>query len=152
MLRRLSLAIAATAVLVSSTASAFAHPAGREFIDGHWVTQAQYGETWQGGLDSADYQFNDGSRVEFYTFNAFGGDCVDITMTSSNVDSFLLLRYGSWNGPTLSRNDDGAGGHDARIRTRLPRAASYYILVSTYGSGEHRGQYALTLNRDPRGC
>ncbi len=78
-----------------------------------------------------------------WSFYGIGGTRVTITMTSSEVDSFLEL----WSpaGAILTDDDDGAGFPNAQISSyRLPTSGTYVIVARSFGDvGE--GAYTLTL-------
>jgi hypothetical protein len=151
-MRRFAVAIAAAAVLVSSTTSAFASPDARVRVDGHWVTDVAYGETWRGTLNGVDERVSDGSRVEYFRFNGHRDDCAIIEMNSANIDSYLELRFGRPDVTALRTDDDSGRGYNARIRMRLPASGTYYVFAGSSGSGADYGQYAVSVNRDTRGC
>jgi hypothetical protein len=150
-MRRFILAIAVAAAFASSTVSAFAHPSEMVRVDGHWVTEAHYGQSWTGGLDRADETASDGSRVEWFRFQGRQGDCALITMQSRNIDSYLELRLDQPGGRTLQSDDDSGGGSNSRIRARLPFDGYYYIWVGSFGRGQDTGDYTLSLSR-VHGC
>jgi hypothetical protein len=52
----------------------------------------------------------------------------------------------------LRTNDDSGRGYNARIRMRLPASGTYYVFAGSSGSGADYGQYAVSVNRDTRGC
>lgn len=83
-----------------------------------------------------------GARDE-WSFYGTAGTRVTITMTSSDIDSFLEL----WSpgGSILTDDDDGAGFPNAQIASyRLPTTGTYIIVARAYGNhGE--GPYTLTL-------
>jgi hypothetical protein len=151
-MHRFAVAIAAAAVLVTSATSAFASPEARVRVDGHWVTEVGYGETWQGRLDGADERVTDGSRVEYFRFNGRRDDCVLVEMNSANIDSYLELRLRRPDITAMRTNDDGGRGYNARIRMHLPATATYYVFAGSSGAGADYGQYSISVNRDARGC
>src|SRR3954463_9116828 len=92
-MRRFVFALAAVAALVSAAPSASAAPNARVRVGDHWVTETSYGETWNGTLNQIDERVSDGSRVEYFRFHGNRNDCVVIDMTSTNIDSYLELRF-----------------------------------------------------------
>lgn len=86
----------------------------------------------------------DNSYVDAYTFEGKAGQQVVIEMTSSEVDSFLILL--APDGQGLAQDDDGGGGSNARlVVTELPLDGTYTVLANSYGPGE-TGRYNLRLN------
>lgn len=85
----------------------------------------------------------DNSYVDSYTFEGKAGQEVVIEMTSSEVDSFLILL--APDGQGLAQDDDGGGGSNARlVVTELPADGTYTVLANSYAPGE-TGRYNLRL-------
>lgn len=98
-----------------------------------------------GELAETDATLDDGSHFDVWTFHGTAGDRVTVTMTSTDLDSFLLLYQGSWEaGEYLAEDDDGAGMPDARISLTLPATGTYSVVANSYGGGE-TGRYELRL-------
>jgi hypothetical protein len=146
------LAIAAVATLATSVSTASAAPSARVRVGDHWVTEASYGDTWNGTLNQVDERVSDGSRVEYFRFHGNRNDCVVIDMTSNNIDSYLELRFDRPDGPTLRRNDDGGRGVNAHLVQRLTFPGTYYIFAGSSGSGADYGRYSLSVNRVQSAC
>ena len=138
------LALAAAAVLVGPAASVSAQTTT---VDGYSVYHTQYGRTHHRSLNGADIRLQDGSRGELFQFDGRRGDCALVTMTSSNIDSYLVLRSDRPFGPQISVDDDSGPALNSRIRVRLPRTGVYYITATSYGAGADYGQYSLMLDR-----
>ncbi|HSG46435.1 MAG TPA: caspase family protein [Longimicrobiales bacterium] len=103
------------------------------------------GEVAAGDLSASDPSLDDGSHFDVWTFHGNAGDRISVTMTSTDVDAFLLLYRGPWEtGEFLAENDDGAGMPDARIAMTLSATGTYSVVAGTYGEGE-TGRYALRL-------
>ena len=85
-----------------------------------------------------------GFHARFYRFTLGRAADVTIDMTSSNIDSYLVLRRGAnIRGSRLASDDDGGRGTDARITQRLG-AGTYTIEATSYSSG-NTGAFRLTL-------
>jgi hypothetical protein len=151
-MRRFVFALAAVAALVSAAPSASAAPNARVRVGDHWVTETTYGQTWNGTLNQVDERVSDGSRVEYFRFHGNRNDCVVIDMTSTNIDSYLELRFDRPEGPTLRTNDDGGRGVNARLVQRLTFGGEYYVFAGSSGSGADYGRYSLTVNRNQSAC
>ncbi|MBD2099674.1 trypsin-like peptidase domain-containing protein [Leptolyngbya sp. FACHB-261] len=98
------------------------------------------GRPIQGELSSGDGTLpDDGSFYDLYQFQGRAGQQITITMNSSQLDSYLILL-----GPNnaVVRDDDGAGGQNARIQVRLPADGTYSLLANTYEAGQS-GRYTL---------
>lgn len=88
-----------------------------------------------------------GNDVDFYRFNGRAGDAIVAEITSSALDTVLVLMDA--NGNVIAQDDDGGTGLLSRIATFLPAKGTYYLGVSTYpdtdfsGNGEGTGRYVL---------
>lgn len=100
-------------------------------------------------LTPDDRRFDDGSYYRMYQFAGDRGDTITAELRSPDFDAFLLLADPS--GTTLSRNDDGAGGCDARLTHVLPYSGRYRLYANTRFPGEV-GRFRLTLRRGAGGA
>lgn len=92
-------------------------------------------------LDATDdYLVEDNSYIDTYTFTGQAGQRVMITMSSQELDSYLILLDA--NGNSVAQDDDGAGNLDAQIAATLPADGTYTIYANSYGSGA-AGAYTL---------
>jgi serine protease Do len=82
----------------------------------------------------------DNSYFNAYIFEGRAGQSVSITMTSNQVDAYLILL--APDGSDLAQDDDSAGGTNARISVVLPTNGTYTILANSYAEGEV-GTYSL---------
>lgn len=85
----------------------------------------------------------DSSYYDAYTFQGSRGQQVEITMTSRQLDSYLILL--APNGTDLAQDDDGAGGTNSKIQVTLPEDGTYTILANSYAPWEV-GAYNLSLS------
>ena len=104
------------------------------------------GSSASGSLDTDDLAFDDGSFYDEWTYTGVGGESVTITMTSNDLDPFLLAFRGSSvaGGEYITEDDDGGGDLNARITVTLPASGTYTIAANTYAGGE-TGSYQLTV-------
>jgi hypothetical protein len=66
-------------------------------------------------------------------------------MTSSELDSYLLVFRGSLeDGEWMAEDDDSGGGMDASVTLTLPTAGVYTVAANTYGAGE-TGSYQISV-------
>jgi Reprolysin family propeptide./Reprolysin (M12B) family zinc metalloprotease./Calx-beta domain./Bacterial pre-peptidase C-terminal domain. len=116
-----------------------------------------FGQTATGTLESSDCESpvrGNGFFADRYTFDAFAGQKIFISLSSPNApdtDTFLTL-IGP-NGVVLLNDDDSGGLTNSRIpggNGLLPLGlpAQYTIEVTTFGAGS-TGPYALTLGVEP---
>ena len=84
----------------------------------------------------------DGSFFESHAMQGTEGQAITATLTSSAFDAYLVLM--DPDGNVLARDDDSAGGTDARVQATLPATGTYVFVVNTYGSGQ-TGRYTLTV-------
>lgn len=95
-----------------------------------------------GRLQDGDQRLDSGEYVDVWTFQGRAGQQVTVSMSSTEVDAYLMLR-----GPAgLSEwNDDRATGEtNARITVRLPADGTYRISATTYEPGES-GEYLISV-------
>jgi hypothetical protein len=151
-MRRSVLALAAAVVMAIPTASAFAQSFTPTVVqeDGASVTVAPIGTRTASSLsptNSVNERLSDGSRGEAFRLEGVQGDCVLITMRSSEFDPYLQVRSAPLKGAILASDDDSAGGRNAQIRYTLPSSGRYYITATSFGQGEATGRYELDLTR-----
>jgi serine protease Do len=97
----------------------------------------------EGMLDKdSDVHPSDSSYFNAYTFDGKAGQRVEIDMTSSEVDPYIILL--APDGQDLGHDDDGGGGSNARLTIALPADGTYTVLANTYQAGE-TGHYSLRL-------
>ncbi len=104
--------------------------------------QIRPGAPVSGSLAAGDSRLDSGEYVDTYQFRGRAGQRVTVRMTSSEVDSYVMVR-----GPAgfSEFNDDGPdGGTDAALTARLPADGDYRILATTYQPGES-GRYRLSI-------
>ncbi|MBD2579544.1 trypsin-like peptidase domain-containing protein [Oscillatoria sp. FACHB-1406] len=95
----------------------------------------------QGSLTQGDNVLSsDDTFFDIYSFAGKAGQSVDIAMTSTQVDAYLLL-VGP-DGEEIAQDDDSGGGSNARIVATLPEDGMYAIVANTYESQE-TGSYQL---------
>src|SRR5664279_1729955 len=82
-----------------------------------------------------------------YTLQADAGQAVNITLTSTAFDAYLVLKDAS--GSTLTENDDSDGTNAGILGFVLPAGGPYQIVAESYGqynnSGAETGDYSLTV-------
>jgi len=146
--RSLARLVALAALLVSSSALAMqplASPVyylvtAPELVDGVPVI---------GELTTASGRnFKDGSYLDVLVLRSGGQETVDVRVESDDFDVFLTLVSPA--GEVLDMNDyvqPGVGAFDAaRVRTFLPEAGAYLVVVSGYGPSD-LGRYTVTRTR-----
>ena len=95
----------------------------------------------QGRLDSnSSVLEDDNSYYARYTFEGKAGQRLVISMTSSDLDAYLILL--SPNGNDLGQDDNGAGGKNSKITVTLPEDGTYTVLANTHSAREI-GRYSL---------
>lgn len=109
----------------------------------------QAGERIEGYLSSSDPRLDGGEPFHLYTYEGRRGERISLTLGSGDFDSYLVLgtaggRHGV--GTVLARDDDGAGGRDARIELTLPESGSFVIRVNPLAGGT--GAYTLDVESD----
>ncbi|HEU4883417.1 MAG TPA: PPC domain-containing protein [Longimicrobium sp.] len=92
------------------------------------------GDRVRGRLSNSDTKLDNGAPFHLYTYQARRGERLTITLRSEDFDAYLVIgtrggRHGIGN--VVARDDDGAGGHDARLDVTLPTAGEYVIRVNS---------------------
>ena len=138
------LALAFGALTLVPATSAFAQSprtVAPVMVDGWPTYPAQYGGLYSGALSTADSQAQDGSRLQFWSFQGKAGDCVLVRMEATEFQPYLQVVRGT---PTGQRIAQGASPVRA---DGLPGDDSYFVKATSTGSGERLGQYTLSLDR-----
>lgn len=98
--------------------------------------------TFNGQLAAGDAQLTSGEFQDTWQITGRQGQTVRISMTSSDFDTYLMVR-----GPagTSADNDDRAQGDlNSEIVLTFPIDATYQIVATSYSPGE-TGSYSLTI-------
>ena len=144
-------AVVAILATVPAAGAQTATPASCQgrFVDGGaYLRTIRIGQTCQGSLTEVDYLSN-GRRGEAWEFDARQNDCVEITMRSREIDSFVGLYRPGPQVDRLAMDDDSAGNLDARMRSRLPVTGSY-LIAATSAVPNQTGSYTLSVARCSR--
>jgi len=118
-------------------------------VNGVPVTVTEVGMRSVSRLSAANadtVQLRDGSRGEFWTFDAAPGQCVSMTMRSEAFHPYLSLRTGAPEGGEVI-HDDGLSDTWATVSGRVSANETYYLLATSSGGGERQGQYTLAIER-----
>jgi len=110
------------------------------------ITQVlNIGDTIEASLASTDDTRPSGEYYHLWSFEGEEGDPVRVSMSSENLDTFLILST-----PTGLHvvNDDFQGGTDSVIHTVLPETGSYVVTTSSYASAD-TGEYELSVDSEP---
>ena len=110
------------------------------------------GQTINGALSSGSCLLNDGTYIDFYSFDGTAGQAVSVSLGSSAFDTYLYLI--DPDGNVLEENDDSGGSTDSRIPMdagvlTLPATGTYYIGVNSYDASV-TGAYTVSLNTDAK--
>lgn len=100
------------------------------------------GEPRDGLLEPGDDFSGDGPYQDRWTFEATASQRVRVEMSSTDVDSYLILL--GPDGRVVSTNDD-AMGRDAAITLRPDADGRYTVLATTYGDAPKVGAYRIGL-------
>lgn len=112
------------------------------------IQQLSYSATAVAGtISNSDIQTSAGDYLDAYWFAATAGDFVQIRMTSSDFDSFLILNADT--GDLLDFDDNSGGGSqglNALLSMSIPTSGNYILIASPFAPTV-TGSYMLTLNR-----
>lgn len=101
------------------------------------------GDGVRGSLSRDDNILNsDNSFFDVYSFEGKAGERVDISMSSSEVDAYLILVGPG--GREVAQDDDSGGGTNARIIATLPADGTYLVVANSYEAGQS-GNYNLQV-------
>jgi hypothetical protein len=109
--------------------------------------RTRVGEQVAGELTESDTQLEDGSHYQDWLFTAGKDETIEIQLSSNDFDPYLIA--GQWMDEKFfefARDDDGAGGKNARLVIITPVAGDYLIRVNTFGLLQ-LGKYQLQLRR-----
>src|SRR6185503_10569922 len=106
------------------------------------------GEPVTGTLSEASGVLSDQTPFDLYAFEGRPGQYVNLTLTSGDFDSFLVLV--DPDSRILGTNDDAnpKDGQDSRLSLPLPASGLYQVWVDSYTGS--MGQYTLTLEVQDR--
>jgi hypothetical protein len=100
------------------------------------------GATRDGVLEPGDELTGDGPYQDRWTFELAAGQRARVTMSSSDLDSYLIL-LGP--GDSLIGSNDDASGRDAAFMLRSAAGGRYTALATTYGEQPRVGAYRIGL-------
>lgn len=104
------------------------------------------GQTLSGALTAEDPKSEDQSAYDDFSLRLNAGQSVEIMMSSSAFDSFLLLGTGTGSAFSSSAtDDDSGGGQDARIRFTANEAGLYTVRANALNAGM-TGPYSLRVS------
>jgi len=97
-----------------------------------------------GSISNTDVQTSAGDYLDAYWFTGSAGEFVQVKMSSTAFDSFVILNAS--NGDLLAFDDNGGGGSDSLLTFRLPASGNYVLIVTPF-EPQRTGAYTLTVNR-----
>ncbi len=109
------------------------------------VSEIAVGQTRSGSLSGSDPQLGDGSYFDLWTLSVSSPTEVEIRMTSSDFDTYLMLNAGTPGnvGEMLADNDDGDDGTNSQLAGTL-QPGNYVIVANSYAGGS-TGSYQLSV-------
>lgn len=112
--------------------------------------QVSYGANISGQIATSDYRNSSGTLLDFYWFSGTAGDNVQIDLSSSAFDSYLILNSQQGDPPLTTNDNINDTTKNSRITYRLPVTGNY-IIIATPFEPNTTGAYTLTLNRAAAG-
>ena len=100
------------------------------------------GDRVAGALQASDGTLSSGEHVDVYTRTFTPGAPVQIRLSSSQIDPYLIVRSPS--GHQMDNDDLDASTRDAGVDLPAAEAGTYHISVTSYRPGE-TGSYALSF-------
>ena len=107
------------------------------------------GQTVTSSITTLNCQLADTSYADKWVLTLAQPTAVRIGMTSTAVDSYLLLQNGV-TGAVVAENDDGFGRQNSRIEQTLP--AGRYVIVATTFEANDFGDYTLSVTPASPSC
>jgi hypothetical protein len=107
-------------------------------------TPITVGQAVTGELTRTDRKTGN-SYSDTWSYVGHRGEILIVTLRSEDFDAYLTA--GAFEGgecQEMDSNDNGGGGHDARMRVRLPEDGAYHVHVSSRGQGS-TGAYTLLV-------
>jgi hypothetical protein len=105
---------------------------------------AATGDRIDGRLESSDPRSAQGKHTDVYSRTFEAGQPVQIRLTSSDIDPYLMVRSPS--GQQLDNDDLDASTRNAGLDLPVAEAGTYRITVTSYRAGE-TGAYTLAFDR-----
>ena len=106
------------------------------------IGQVLRGQVVQGRLTAGDRQLQDNTYFQAWTYYGQAGEVITFEVSSNEFDAYALIQDA--NGNVLARDDDSAGGLNARIIFTLPATGNYRLIANTLRAGA-TGAYTLSV-------
>lgn len=100
------------------------------------------GQTQSGSLQAGDPQLQSGEYYDRYEFQGRAGQQLTVTMTSTAIDAYIMLRG---MGVTLDNDDAPGMGTNSQLVATLPADGAYAVYATSYQPGES-GPYSITID------
>ncbi len=117
-------------------------------ITGHEIRELEQRPIRIGDLIASRLSSDDGSggpangHAEAWTFEARSGQAISARMSSSEFDSYLILR--GPNGAVMAEDDDSGGDVNAAIHAVAPESGTYTLIATQYALAD--GGYVVSVD------
>jgi 3'-phosphoadenosine 5'-phosphosulfate sulfotransferase len=112
---------------------------------GYTIVPVRAGESVEDALDEDDPQDEDGGYYQQFTYQARAGERLTITVSSDEMDSYVMVGTGMYDDfQALAEDDDSGGDLDAELGWTAPESGEYTIQVSTAVPGQ-TGPFVLRV-------
>lgn len=101
------------------------------------------GQAASGQLARGDNAFDDGRLYDLYSFSGRRGQNLNLEVTSSAFDTYLVLLTPS--GEMIEDDDGVAGSTNSRLAGGLPEDGDYLVAITSYSSGQG-GAYRVNFS------
>lgn len=98
-----------------------------------------------GDLTFSDGRNNDGSLYDNYTFRATRDGWIQVTMSSTELDSYIVVYEGQDEGKQVGYDDDSGSDGDAIFVFWAYGGETFTAKFTTYGSGAITGHYKYSI-------
>lgn len=112
---------------------------------GYTIVPVRAGEPVDGELDDNDPQDDDGAYYQQFTYQARAGERLTVSVSSDEVDSYVMVGTGMYDDFEPAAEDDDSGGDlNAELGWTAPEDGEYTIHVTTASPGE-TGAFVLRV-------
>ncbi len=117
-------------------------------VYGRDTVELTIGRTTTGSLTSSDGLLGDGEHYDIYLFDANAGEDIEIDLTSSQFDTYIVVESPS--GQTFENDDFNGSVERSVVRLTARETGRYRVTVTSYAAQE-TGEYELIVNTSPAG-
>jgi hypothetical protein len=112
---------------------------------GYTIVPVRAGEPVEDVLDDDDPQDEDGAYYQQFTYQARAGERLTFSVTSDEMDTYVAIGRGIYDGfEAMDEDDDSGGDLNAELTWTVPEDGEYTVHVSTAAPGQ-TGAFVLRV-------